>query len=471
MSPIKLKPHVSSHNMQKEKPRNPLKRWWLIIVFFLSFSQLYSQSIILKGTVFNENNNPIWGAMVYNNGKLTKISSNKSGVFELMVSSYDTINVIYKGSNDYFIIPSEQTNRIEKVFLLSLKTSLFEEVSVSSNRLKKVAGEYNEHIVDYHVFENGDLALLKKYKHDYYLSFQRRYGVINDYILPFSPVEFHLDCAENLRIIGKDSTLHFSIDSTLHLIERLSNIYVQKNLKPIIYCGDKGIIYWELSHYNRKYTLIHKTENSYKVLNEFLDTTELYAIWEKYDFIAFDNYITNQGINREVPLLYQHLRNSQNSKPICSVNDKFTPNNTLIVDQQILEYQVLNPINIQSFSIDRRIITLDFLNKNIIVLNHTGKIVHMRNFNMTNQTFTKVIKDPYTNQFYLRSEDEPITEIAHLNIFNGEATYSLTLKEVRFPQKVKVFNNQLYFISINDAGFGKLHGISLKNYSAISTTP
>ncbi len=81
---------------------------------------------------------------------------------------------------------------------------------------------------------------------------------------------------------------------------------------------------------------------------------------------------------------------------------------------------------------------------------------------LTDESKTLAIKDPYSKKFYLSNDlYSPTLEISSLNVQNGEHTAILSLKEVRFPEKVKIFNDQLYFIAANENGFHKLYSLHL----------
>ena len=125
----------------------------LVIAFlFISFHSVFSQTFTLKGYAIHKDEKPISGAIVYKNNSNTKVLTNNEGVFFLNVSSLDTINVVSKGSNDYFIVPESTSDTLDYVFILTTKSFLIDEVVVSSKRLEKISGDYNEYMLDYYVF-------------------------------------------------------------------------------------------------------------------------------------------------------------------------------------------------------------------------------------------------------------------------------------------------------------------------------
>lgn len=444
----------------------------LVIAFlFLSINAVFSQSFILKGNAIHKDDKPISGAIVYKNKLDTKVLTNNEGIFFLSVTSLDTINIISKESNDYFIVPDRSSDTLEYTFVLTTKSYLIDEVVVSSKRVEKISGDYNEYMLDYYVFENGSIVMLKNLKNIHYLTFQNELKEKVDYELPFVPVEFYLDCAGNMHIVGRDSTYQFWIDSNFHIIETLSNKFVETKLKSLIYCGEKEVFSVEYSDYNQKYRLNYNDEETSRTILEVFDTVAYNNIWEQVARMNVSTCpegqscslpSTNKLIIRGVPLKYQHLSNSQNSGGF-DVQGSFTPISSKRFNEvSFINFQIHRLINIQSFSINENVIAIDILNDKINVYNNKGKEIHKTKMTLTDESKTLAIKDPYSKKFYLSNDlYSPTLEISSLNVQNGEHTAILSLKEVRFPEKVKIFNDQLYFIAANENGFHKLYSLHL----------
>ncbi|MEY3236028.1 MAG: hypothetical protein RI883_129 [Bacteroidota bacterium] len=446
-----------------------LKFRLFLAFLFLAFHAVFSQSFILKGYAIHKDDKPISGAVVYKNKLDTKVLTNNEGIFFLNVTSFDTINIISKESNDYFIVPERSSDTLKYTFVLTTKSYLIDEVVVSSKRVEKISGDYNEYMLDYYVFENGSIAMLKNYKNIHYLTFQNELKEKVDYELPFIPVEFYLDCVGNMHIVGRDSTYQFWIDSTFHIVETLSNNFVETKLKSLVYCGEKEVFSVEYSDYNQKYRLNYNDKETSRTILEVFDTVAYYNIWEQVAKTLGPNSDSTSPVSsdpgsivRGVPLKYQYLHNSQNTRRFDVQGSAMPISSKKFNDVAFINLQIDKLINIQSFSINDNVISIDILNDKINVYNNKGKEIHKTKMTLTDESKTLVIKDPYSKKFYLSNDlYSPTLEISSLNVQNGEHTAILSLKEARFPEKVKIFNGQLYFIAANENGFQKLYSLHL----------
>lgn len=467
---------------------------------FLTFQTLFSQSFILKGRAVHKDDKPISGAVVYKNNLNTKVLTNNEGIFFLNVSSLDTINVVSKGSNDYFIVPERTLDTLDYVFILTTKSFLIDEVVVSSKRIEKISGDYNEYMLDYYVFENGSIAMLKNYKNIHYLTFQNELKEKVDYELPFVPVEFYLDCVGNMHIVSKDSTYQFWIDTTFHIVQVLSNKYVKANLKSLVYCGEKEYVYFDISDYNRKYRLNLRDENSTTTFMEVFDSIGYNDIKEQLENLQSErcqpgktcthiyggthfarslpqnqqsatssqNYGgSTYGTKEANYRAYANIKNYSNYKMQYRSTSINYPSNRIssasFNSEAFIQHQINVPIKIQSFSINQSIISIDLSNDNLKVFNLKGKEIHSAHINQNDHSKNEIIKDPYGKKFYLSNNNNysSTLEISSLNVQNGEHTAILSLKEVRFPEKVKIFNGELFFVAANENGFQKLYSLNL----------
>lgn len=451
---------------------NKKVKWYFVFAFIVfSSTSLFSQSFTLKGYAVHQDNKPVSGATVYKNSNITNVLTNNEGIFFLNVTSSDTINIVSKGSNDYFIVPKRNTDTLEYTFTLTTKSYLIDEVVVSSKRLEKISGNYNEYMLDYYVFENGSIAMLKNYKNSHYLTFQNVTKEKIDYELPFVPIEFYLDCVGNMHIVGRDSTYQFWIDSTFHIDEALPNKTVETKIKPLIYCGENEVFSVQYSDYNQKYRLNFNDQETSRTVLEVFDTIAYYNIWEQD--ARLNGLIVSNGpdstltsaypnlIVRGVPLKYQYLHNSQNSDRFDVTSSLVPMSSWRFNEMSFINHQINQEINIQAFSVNESVIAIDIFSDKISVYNNKGKEIHKTKMALTDQTKKVVIKDPYSKKFYLTNKNDPTLEVAALNIQNGEHTAILSLKEARFPEKVKIFNGQLYFIAANENGFQKLYSLNL----------
>ncbi len=435
---------------------------YLIPMFLLFCLNSFGQQSVLKGQIFNEKSEKIEGAFVVKNGVNTTIQSSIEGLFFLEVDPGDIIYVVKNGSNDVFNVPEIINDSVYHAFHLSIKTYLLDEVQVTSSRVEFVAGDYNENILDYFVFEDGGMALLKKYKKNYFLSIQNNYLDKIDFKLPFIPVEFFTDCGGNLRIVSKDSTYSYKIDSTLHILGVTSNSEVKNNLKKLIHCNENEYVYYDLLNFNRKYRLIYENDQTSQLIKEFYDSIGDFNIYEQYNPIIFQDCSQPGRIDRGVSLKHQWQKNSQQRIKVCSPENQ-NPGNIkrmhhVLMDLELIEKQINKAIEVQSFSVSDKIVTLDQINKTVHVFNAKGKLLFEAPYQAT-QEYKIATVDPYAKRIYLHNDDEPKPVVTFLDITSGKTMDAFTFEDVQFPKKVKVFANKAYYLASNNSGFNKLYSI------------
>jgi hypothetical protein len=107
-------------------------------------------------------------------------------------------------------------------------------------------------------------------------------------------------------------------------------------------------------------------------------------------------------------------------------------------------------------------VTVDFEKSILYVFNRQGKTVHTARIEGEKNHRNKLLRDPYTDKFYVVDPNRPALGLSSLNLDNGDLEEILVLKEVFYPEKVKVFNDTLYFIAANSKGFQKVYMVNLK---------
>jgi hypothetical protein len=107
-------------------------------------------------------------------------------------------------------------------------------------------------------------------------------------------------------------------------------------------------------------------------------------------------------------------------------------------------------------------VTVDFSKSQLHVFDRTGRAIHNAPIDRKGLEKFRLIKDPYTDHFYITDPEKALFSLARLTIENGKTEEILNLKEVSFPEKVKIFNHTLYFIAANDKGFRKVYSVRLE---------
>jgi hypothetical protein len=163
----------------------------------------------------------------------------------------------------------------------------------------------------------------------------------------------------------------------------------------------------------------------------------------------------NPKINPSIPLKYQYIVNSQNRGSMRSGGRGNLPK------LEFIAVQINNFLNIQSMRVNQNIVSVDFDKSVIHVFNKTGKTVHTARLEGEKYERNMLIRDPYMNKFYVIDPNRPALVVSSLDLENGNLEEILVLKDVFYPEKVKIFNSKLYFIASNSSNFQKVYTIQL----------
>jgi hypothetical protein len=430
---------------------------WLLLFLLLTSLVGRTQTISIKGYVLNEQNAPVDGASVLINNKVIIRKTDPSGFFKVNIKLNDTISVRKGEARDSYIanrLNAQDTAII--IFQLFNKSKILEEITVRGGRVKLFDGDKNENLLDYYVYQDGSFITIKKVGQGFFLDLAETGKETKSFELEFEPTELSIDCKGNFLILTKDSVYETWIDDKIHFANSIPRHQFEGNIKNLVYCADNMFMDYRYEYLNRKYYLkFYNKDTSYIFFNAF-DTLGYYTIYEQIsDFKAKTTGRTSPVMD-SIPLKHQTMLNSQNRETICAAAK------TLRHGMDFIALQVQNKLNIQSERVNFNLVTVDFSKSQLHVFDRTGRAIHNAPIDRKGLEKFRLIKDPYTDHFYITDPEKALFSLARLTIENGKTEEILNLKEVSFPEKVKIFNHTLYFIAANDKGFRKVYSVRLE---------
>lgn len=295
---------------------------------------------------------------------------------------------------------------------------------------------------------------------DYFLEINEITGTKKRYPLAFTPSSVSVDCKGNFLIHSMDSIYEAWMDDKLHFSNVIPKWQFEGNIQNLVYCGDSIFMDENYGYLNRKYSLnYYDKDTSYNVFSSF-DTLGYYSMYEQISlFKAKTN--GNPRIVDSIPLNYQYMVNSQNRATTC------TAAQTLRNGQDFIAMQVASKLNIQSERVHLCVVTVDFSKGRLYVFSNTGKQIHTAAVEGKDLPESRMMRDPYTDKFYVTNPNKAMFSLSKLNIENGTIQEILNLREVSYPEKVRIFDNTLYFIAANSNGFKKVYSVDLEKYASI----
>lgn len=420
-----------------------------------------SQSLTIKGYILNEKNLPVSEAAVFVNQKLVLQKTNDNGFFNATVQRNDTITVRKGKVRDQFIANDEFARDTLIVFFqLINQPVVLEEIKLNGSRVKKFDGEVNEQLLDYYIFPDASYITLKSCQKEYFLDVNEVNSEKKRFKLDFRPEHLSVDCKGNFLVHGKDTIYETWVDENLHCSNRIPKWNYEGNIKNLIYCGDTLFMDENHGYLNRKYTLnYYDKDTAYNVYSSF-DTLGYYSIYEQISLFKAKT-TGNPRIVDSIPLKYQYMVNSQNRNNTCSAAKTYREG------QDLTALQVANKLNVQSERVNLNVVTIDFTKGRLFVFTNKGKQIHTVPIQGKELEDCRLIRDPYTDKFYLTNPNKAMFSLSKLNIETGDLQEILNLREVSYPEKVKIFNNTLYFIAENTNGFRKVYSVDLDQFAML----
>ena len=431
-----------------------MKFYLLFILIFLN-SFLYSQQK-LKGVVLNTNKQHQQSALIQNLKTKETILTDKTGYFEIDANINDTLIIKSLGYSPLNLkVDSLLLDSKVHFFYLKDSSLLLNTVEVTSKNLKNVFNYKNENVLDFE-FWNDFLLVLSKLKNNYYLSLIKNDVIKKKYQISFlKPKKLNIDCYENIHITSKSKTYQIYLDTTLHIIDSVSNDKYQLFLNSLVYCGE-SLISERLSHHNQKYLLLKFNQQEQK--NEVL-----YTVWDKeaekvakkvYDeIIAYYYSVTDETSNII-------LNKSWDGDLL-----KLAENDTLVEKIGWYKNVRAKEINVQSFSVNNSVVSFNFFNDSIVVFNIDGKIIYTTKFSFlktVNQP--KIIRDMASHAFYIYYFGLNQLRIDKVNLHTGENKVVLKSLEVLNPKKILINDGWAYVQENTDYGYYKLYKLKLDDY-------
>lgn len=109
-----------------------------------------------------------------------------------------------------------------------------------------------------------------------------------------------------------------------------------------------------------------------------------------------------------------------------------------------------------------RIYLFDTENMELIKFNKQLKLDHKIPVKLKfKPSSLEVVKDEGTGKLYFYDLSNAHITMYHFDVISGETTEVIKVDELRFPEKIKIVNGWMYFLSAKGFGFYKLYKVKL----------
>lgn len=308
---------------------------------------------------------------------------------------------------------------------------------ISNDSIIKIAGEKNEHIIDFEFDQYNQLVQLIQHNKDYYITLTTSTSEILKTNLKFKPFHLFKDSKKELYILSEDFVYPLNTNQFEDVSYRFSMEEFTKTIGPLIVNNQYFNISEKFSETKSTYTLYSSN-----------DPLEQYLI---VDFSNNVDYVDYFQVNRQ--------------NPTSSKKDRYYPTYLKERPTSYISVYHINKVNKESayasFSIDSLIYTFDFLNHKILTVHPLMKNVYQIPLKLINQKHSKVVIDEIGRKFYLITYNGNNTIISLINLSDGSIETKEIIEDLQELQDCKVQNGTFYFTKRIDTGFKKLYSLKI----------
>ncbi|RFC54249.1 hypothetical protein [Brumimicrobium aurantiacum] len=434
-----------------------------LLLFVLSLL-LNAHSQHLEINVIDENNQPVFGYSVYENGFFIKKHTNEKTLL-LEVTHNTSLEVKHPFYNSFgFQIPTsvKKEDTIRQLITLSPKHQDFEEIDIIGSKYQEVFDEKNEFILDYCLYPKKSIVLLTRMNKQKYLKLLRKEKTIDSLILDFNPDHLFRDARGNFFVVGKENVVQFNIINDKFSFQKKESITdFNKTLKNAISLQADYAVYEHFSMHNQYYSLIKIHNGNGESVYSFLANEKyIRALYHYNKTVIHYMSIIPEKDNVILMGLWDGDLMSLNSHPNTGLEQKGINTNEEIMSLTSWSDKITSkPINIKAFGLLESLIVLNSECDSIIHLDY-GNLAIKEEIPTKSNLSGDYYFDYFYNQIFIIETKNGKKEVYALNISNGKSKLIADLSEIYQPRNIKIMNNKVYFLVLDKSGFNRLLSVN-----------
>lgn len=408
----------------------------LLVVLFICFFSSYAQNKITIELIDSESQQGISYARIIEKGGTNNYLSNDEGKTVIEVEKLPTTVVIYH------LLYGEVEQSINKTEIrISLNARKFDlaEVEITQKKALKVNQQENIPIIDFEFYEDYFIFIESGKKH-HNLSLYNEDSLISSLSIKKGTKEIYRDCMDNLHLVYQDSVYQI-----FYNYENLSLLYpasIEEFNKFIIPCKsyyNNELLSKSYSRRGLKQSFSINTVSGSKTLYQTQDSTLLSYINRKFTLQYFikkrNGNPGNKRYQMSVTNLLANLERLQDTEPIDWLDTKIIQSNDCFAFRQDSSYQFFD------FNLGRQI-NFSAHQKNLLNENSIA-------FHLDKNWSKEMWQDQLTKSIYTAYEKAGWYYLKAINQ-NGKLQDTETkLTHARFPEKIVIRNNRVYYLIEN----------------------
>lgn len=408
----------------------------MVLVLQVFCQRVYSQEVVVSGTVLNEQNQPVSGAEIRLGKSNTK--SGSKGKFLVKVAEFPAqLMIKHSQYKSYLEVVRAPTHKSDTVFLeivLEGKETELEEVTVNASKVIWVYPKANTHIIDYALIGN-EILLVAREDQKYFLRRLDSIGKkIVDQQITKNPIGLFEDCFNGIHLVYSDSIFELKmIGNSIGMLRG----YTYEETMGIL--GSCSLASWD--HFILKKMGPHNKSVDYvKVDRNTKEPSVLYTTIDRGQMRRLDEYAAVYDIPVEI---YNPKAARIATLHVAASSDRHK------FQSQMFYKQVLSkPMYVPIFEINDSVYVYDHFKDSAMVYNLTGD--YIRSFQISYHYFENWKDELFVNEektkLYARYDMEGLVILRQINPSTGKVMHINVLDKHIYPMDIQIRNNSAYYL-------------------------
>ncbi|MCC5924341.1 MAG: carboxypeptidase regulatory-like domain-containing protein [Crocinitomicaceae bacterium] len=430
--------------------------FYLITSFIFIPLTIWTQEI--QGVVINYDNQPVSEVLVVNKTTNDSTYTNAKGEFSINADWDHNLVLFHPRHRSQSVILSSddfEGRRITIFMEIAEQVQFFEGITVTGERIKSVRDIYNENIIDFIPLINNEiLVLTRKVREKQYnvalIGFDTTYFDFD--IRLKRPEALFVDCFKNLHIKTKDSVYQFIFTDTIEIVGAMDLFDFERQIAPCVWRSDSSLLYQYFTNHNRDMQLFQLSQyHEPQLIYEITDPKGAKAAQDYFqEIIAKYNMRVSSGEN----IIQLGLWSGDVME--LSIDGE--------LNRMISWYKKFQAkkLHIPCIELWNRVYLFDTENMEVLQFDNKLRLAKKTplsvNFKPTRLT---LLKDEGTGKLYFYDLTSATISIHHYDFDSGTTQEVMQVHELNFPQKIKIVNGWMYFLSSKGFGFYKLYKVKL----------
>lgn len=369
------------------------------------------------------------------------------------------------------LIESED-GRYSMLVVMQRKTNTLTEVTVTENAPHLAYANKMVWVIDYKVQHDGIYMVAGNGDESVLLHLGFEQDTISRKPIAPKYQELYRDAFDNLHLMGPDSTYQIYCDGKqLHLLYGNKKDDFMQKLEPIKLLTDSIMVLQQFANVQQQlvYLMVNRNNKQVSVMadlrGEASEMARNVGIDAKRDqkmdkmVAAYEEEAKRMAILENPKALAEYKLESYFKRDDNEVEEQKERKQMI---QNLYNRILFKPIYCPALYIGDTIYVFDFENDNLLKYDHRGHQIdsceivfhrtgYFKNLLIDKSWDKKLIVDEAANHCYAQFTTDGIVTLKELNLIDGSVKREIRLTDHTFPQNIQVYNDDVYYLYLNNA--------------------